>query len=315
MKKFLPLLVFMSLPAIAHAHVKWFVETDQLLEEETVSFALTDTPILVWIAILVVAVVVAAVLERHITPPQKLVDWVKSKQAVITRVFEAVVGAHMLLVAALGHVIAPTFITVGTPMLIAAGLAAAAGALLLLGKFRLIASLMMVAFFVIVGMENGWAVLEHLHILGLAYFIALNTLSQKKEYAHLKVWSIPVLRISLGVALILLGLQEKILHPQLALTFLESHDWNFMAMIGMGWFTDQLFVISAGMSEILFGLLFVLGVVTRINTIALSLFFITTAIVLGPTEINGHLTLFAIAVFLILMGSGDKLKLPVKKSY
>lgn len=314
MKKILSLLALMSFPAIAHAHVKWFVETDQILAQETVSFSLTDNRILVWIAILVLAVVVATALERYLTPPKKIVDWSKKNEAVIMRVFEAVVGAHMLLTVALGHIIAPTFVTVSTPMLIAAILTAGAGGLLLFGTLRLIASLLMVGFFILVGIENGWAVLEHLHILGLASFIAINTLSEKKGYAHLKVWSIPVLRISLGIALVLLGLQEKILHPQLALNFLESHEWNFMAMIGIDWFTDQLFVISAGMSEILFGLLFLLGVITRINTIALSLFFITTAIVLGPTEINGHLTLLAIAVLFIIMGSGDKLKLPVQKS-
>lgn len=309
MKRFF-LLAGLLFPAHTSAHVRWFVED----APENTTLSLTDTPVIVWIVLCVVLVGVALLLERRLTPDPRLLSWVKANSDAIIRVFYAVVGAHLLLTIALGHLIAPGFLIDSPTMIFAAVLYGLAGVSLLTGRGLIVVGPLFMAAYVMVGWENGWQVFEHLHMLGIGYFVGMLTLSKHASYASLTPWALPVLRVTLGVSLILLGLQEKLLHPDLALDFLETHNWNFMIMLGMEWFDDTVFVVSAGMTELLFGVIYLTGAITRINTMALSVFFITTAIVLGPKEINGHLTLIAVAVLFTLLGSGDKLKIPMRRA-
>ena len=58
----------------------------------------------------------------------------------------------------------------------------------------------------------------------------------------------------------ILGFSEKILAPELGVNFLEGHSWNFMNAIGLN-FSDYLFTLSAGATEFILGLVFVLGIV------------------------------------------------------
>jgi uncharacterized membrane protein YphA (DoxX/SURF4 family) len=306
------LLVFLSLfaPATAHAHVKWFVEETP---ETTTQLQWTDPAMLTWIGVIVVVVLIALLLERRLTASPRLVSWVTLHKQRIYRIFSLLIGAHITLTIALGHLIAPTFFIDSPTMTVAAFLSGLTAIALISSRGMMAVGPLYIAAYVLVGMEYGWEVLEHLHVLGLGYFFGMLAFSKKEIYAPLKEWAVPVLRVTLGISLILLGLQEKLLHPDLSLAFLEEHHWNFVAMIGLDWFDDTLFVISAGMTEMLFGILYLTGAITRINTIALSVFFIATAIVLGPTEIYGHMTLLTVAVFFILVGSGEKIKIPVSK--
>ena len=79
-------------------------------------------------------------------------------------------------------------------------------------------------------------------------------------------------------------------------------------MLGFHQFSDYWFVLSAGAVEVIFGLIFVLGIVTRLNALVLAGFFIATLILLGPMELLGHAPHFAIVFVLLVFGSGEKLK-------
>jgi uncharacterized membrane protein YphA (DoxX/SURF4 family) len=74
------------------------------------------------------------------------------------------------------------------------------------------------------------------------------------------------------------------------------------------WYTDYLFTLSAGTMEALFGLIFILGVVTRLNALAIAIFFSIPIFILGPIELAGHLPHFCAVVLLLLFGSGEHFK-------
>jgi uncharacterized membrane protein YphA (DoxX/SURF4 family) len=131
-----------------------------------------------------------------------------------------------------------------------------------------------------------------------------------KEYTHkIHSYGLPLLRIGTGLNLFILGFSEKIMSPSLTENFLSIYHWNFMQNIGFNWFTDYWFAFSAGVAEALFGLFFILGLVTRTTTIALAVFLLSTLVMLGPVELMGHLPHFSIAIVLLLFGAGSRLKM------
>ena len=124
---------------------------------------------------------------------------------------------------------------------------------------------------------------------------------------HFHQYGVSLLRIGVGLNLIILGFSEKILKPSLTQNFLEQFVWNFMYHLGYTWFTDYWFAYAAGVSEILFGVFLLLGLVTRTTILALSVFLISTLILLGPVELMGHLPHFSIALVLLVFGAGSRM--------
>lgn len=111
-------------------------------------------------------------------------------------------------------------------------------------------------------------------------------------------YSIVVLRIGFGAQLMVLAVHNKLMNPSLGLQFLNEYSWNFMSYIGFRGFDDLLFVFSAGMFELAFGLMIALGIGTRLVSICVIFFFVITSIILGVGELVGHLPIIASAVVL-----------------
>ncbi|MBI4296469.1 MAG: hypothetical protein HY667_05070, partial [Chloroflexi bacterium] len=70
------------------------------------------------------------------------------------------------------------------------------------------------------------------------------------RYAQLPV---PIIRIGAGLTLAILALHNKLLFPDMALTFLDEHDYNFMPLLGFTGFTNLHFVFAAGVVELTMG--------------------------------------------------------------
>jgi uncharacterized membrane protein YphA (DoxX/SURF4 family) len=115
------------------------------------------------------------------------------------------------------------------------------------------------------------------------------------------------------MTLFVLGFSEKILHPEFGINFLSMYPWNFMQSLGLA-YSDYLFTLSAGAVESLFGLVFMLGIVTRLNALVLAVFFTIPIFILGPIELAGHMPHFAAVVLLLLFGAGEHFKLVHRKS-
>ena len=90
-----------------------------------------------------------------------------------------------------------------------------------------------------------------------------------------------------------------------------------MPVLGFDWYSDQLFVLSAGMMELVIGVIILIGVITRLTTFVLAAFMFAsnvTFLVTGRSdealsEMIGHMPIIATAIILLLLGSGRGMKL------
>lgn len=116
------------------------------------------------------------------------------------------------------------------------------------------------------------------------------------------------LRLLAGLSFAFLGFTEKILAPEAGVAFLEAHpNFNVMlSFVGWDWWTDERFVIAAGVVEASAGLLLMSGVLTRVVILVLLVPFNLTVAFLPPIELLGHLPIFGIMYVLLLYGSGDE---------
>lgn len=296
------------IPNVASAHVKWFAQDQP--STPPVEFHWSDPGVIIWIAVCVVIIAAAILLERVLRKPSSFKDLCERNGKYIRYVFQFLVGVWLITTAYNGQLLAPNYLAdeslVSHALLIAEY---AVGIAFIVNLLVPAASVVLLLVYIGVMIQHGFVeTLDHVDIIGYSVFLFMMTAPQQWGLTYYKQWAIPTLRFFTGAALIVLGLSEKLLNPQLAMSFLQDHHWNFMQMLGMQFFTDELFILSAGFTEMLFGIIFILGVVTRINTAVLAIFFTTTAIVLGPTEIIGHLPFFGIVALFLLYGSGEHLK-------
>jgi uncharacterized membrane protein YphA (DoxX/SURF4 family) len=162
---------------------------------------------------------------------------------------------------------------------------------------------------------------EYINFVGIALFILFNAVPDTPLREQLKPYSVDVLRIFTGLSLIILGISEK-LHPTaLGHVFISDYAWNFMPLLGFEWFDDRLFVLSAGVMEVVFGAILVLGVVTRLNILAVAVLMLTSNIVFllesrnteALVELIGHLPIISTALVLLVLGYGQRLKVTPKQ--
>ncbi|MEM1344098.1 MAG: DoxX family membrane protein, partial [Pseudomonadota bacterium] len=158
---------------------------------------------------------------------------------------------------------------------------------------------------------------EYVNVVGIAVFLFCNHVPNETWRARLKPYSVDMLRIFTGLALITLGIFEKIVGAVLGQAFIAEYGWNFMPGLGFEWYTDQLFVLSAGAMEVIFGIIMVLGVVTRLNMLVISAFMLLSNVVFliqaenenALIELVGHMPVIATAAILLLLGYGQRLKM------
>ncbi len=163
--------------------------------------------------------------------------------------------------------------------------------------------------------EDIWVLSTALFILfmGNDYFSIISFSALRSVVAPFKRYALSILRIGTGLTLMILGLSEKILAPEYGINFLAHYNWNFMELLGYP-YSDYLFTLSAGSVELLFGLIFVLGVVTRFNALVVATVFSIPLFILGPIELAGHLPHFMAILLLLLFGNGGYFTLiPHKK--
>jgi len=154
-------------------------------------------------------------------------------------------------------------------------------------------------------LENIWVLTTALFIMmmGNDYFSIFSFATLRTYAAPYKKYALSLLRLGTGVTLVILGFSEKILAPELGVNFLSQHHWNFMHHMGFE-FSDYLFTLAAGSVELLFGIVFILGVVTRLNALVVAVVFFIPIFILGPMELAGHLPHFAAIILLLLFGNG-----------
>jgi hypothetical protein len=158
--------------------------------------------------------------------------------------------------------------------------------------------------------------LSQLFWAGIAIFVLIIgrpavSVGQLREWFARRntAWSaraIAALRIITGISIVAPALDEKIWNPAIGAAFLANHpEFNVMrALLGQAWFTDDLFVLSAGIAEGVIGVLLISGLLTRVVILGMFVPFNITIPFLPPTELLGHLPIFGIMYVLLVHSSG-----------
>ena len=132
-----------------------------------------------------------------------------------------------------------------------------------------------------------------------------------REWFHARspAWSaraVAGLRVISGLAIAAPGLDEKVWNPTLGAQFLAQHrEFNVMrSLFGFQWFTDDQFVLAAGVVEATIGILLVSGLLTRVVILGMWVPFNIGVPFLPPQELIGHLPIFGIMYFLLVHSAG-----------
>ncbi|MEK7148876.1 MAG: hypothetical protein AAB796_00550 [Patescibacteria group bacterium] len=313
---FFPLSIFF-IPSLASAHVKWFVDYQYSIP--TRPYLFSDLPVIFWVVVSLLILCAGFWIEKKLPVPAKILGFFHRSEDAIISFFTAFIGFGFIIFSIQGYVFAPVLIPQGSAGFFLLSTQAIIGVGMLLGiGVRFFAGMLLILYGASVLSFGIGEMIDALEVIGIACMlfilgrprwslfdipVSFELLSRWKPYA------IPLLRVFTGLNLIALGFNEKILHPSWSLAFLQTHPWNFMQIMGFHSYSDYWFVFSTGAVEALFGLVFVLGIVTRVNTIVLGCFFVTTLILLGPLELFGHILHFGIVAVLLIWGSGEKLKI------
>ncbi|MCD5380979.1 MAG: DoxX family membrane protein [Candidatus Pacebacteria bacterium] len=311
MKKILLLVAAFAVPALASAHTRWF------LDGEPAPLQITEPTALylgIWAAIAAVVVGIGIYLhQRNLWRLSFLRPKAGHAYERAASTFTMVVGAFFLIAGTHEYLFSPNVsYESGLPyVLIVAQISI--GLALMLGIMTRVAAIALALVWLCSLFFTGWvAALENIWVLSTAAFIAVmgndyfslvSSSALRDKFQMYKEYALSFLRLGTGFTLLTLGFSEKILNPEFGINFLAQHDWNFMQSLGFE-FSNYLFVLSAGAVESLFGLVFILGVVTRLNALIVAIVFTIPLFILGPIELAGHMPHFAAVVLLLLFGSG-----------
>lgn len=298
----------------AFAHVRWFVDADVTLENFE-AYRLTDPEVLIWIVLSLMIVSASVLLDTRLPEVRIVGSETRHDFIEILRIFT---GMSMLLTAYEGAIIAPHLIAYGgfgTQLIF---LQAIIGILFIANRFVRHAAILLIILHLGLTIQFGvLAALEYLSMVGIAVFLLINNLPTEELRERFKPFSVAIMRILVGISLITLGLAEKLFGAIMAESFLAANQWNFLPALGFEFFTDRLFALSAGFTEVLFGIILVLGTTTRLNVFALSVVLLASNILFilegnneaALVEFVGHMPLIGVALVLLLLGAGQRWKL------
>lgn len=277
------------------AHVKWFAEPEAV--QVVLDFSYTE--ILAASVLLAISLTVAAWLNiqglrRGGVYCSRLTEGVQP-----LRVACVLLSIYFLGCAVSGFILAPHITAAPGVTYLCLGLQSLISVLLLINRAHEWIAGLMLAVFMVAGINDATFFLEYLLLAGLACLIYF---SRHAPPPHLLM----VLRVALGVSLVCLAFMEKLLQPQLAINVLQQFPLNFMSYLGLP-FSDLWFVLAAGIVELLVGLLLILGWLVRTTILVLlglmvasnAYFFAAGNNALAMMELVGHLPVFAAGITLI----------------
>ena len=306
-----------SFASSSQAHVRWFVDTKNPGVENFQPWSFTDFEVQVWIGFAILLIVVSVLLDGRLPKMPVLNTKIRHDAMELLRIF---VGMSFLLTAYEGSLIAPHLDAIGGFGTFLVFLQALIGILLISNHFLHYAAIAIMALYLGVLIQNGFIMaLEYINVIGIALFLLFNYMPTERLRERFKPYSVDVLRIFTGIALVTLGVTEKLTGAIWGEAFLASYQWNFLQAWGFEFFTDHLFVLSAGVMEVVFGIIMILGTVTRLNTLVLSCFMLISNITFlvqdkrdeALTEMIGHMPIVATALILIILGYGQRWKVTI----
>ncbi|WP_411966829.1 DoxX family protein [Haloferax sp. YSSS75] len=116
---------------------------------------------------------------------------------------------------------------------------------------------------------------------------------------HLEAYVPTVLRLGVGVTFIYLGIAQKLMQPGDALAVVAKYDLTAVVPVA-----PELWVVGAGLTEALVGILLILGAFTRAASGVAILLFTTTLFGLPDDPVLAHISLFGLVSALLVTGGG-----------
>lgn len=304
---------FISFVPTVSAHVKWFVETEDVIEKShnvTPFYYLTSIEVIVWAAVSILAVLAFSILDRLIPEPKKLKAFAERNRNTIDRVAQAILGLFLITVSLIWQIIIMPEFPVNDPFsAVLQVVQTIIGIMFVINLMPRVASVLTLGLCAILLYKVGlMAFAENLILVSLAIYFFIRHSPKKSLCAALDKHAVEIVRVGTGIALIIMAFTEKLSYPELGLSFLEVHKWNFMYNMGLTWFTDNLFVLSTGFAEMIFGVIFILGYLTRINTVLIASFFaasvVTMAVQFNMWEVE-DLVVYSAAILFVFFGHGQ----------
>jgi len=108
-----------------------------------------------------------------------------------------------------------------------------------------------------------------------------------------------VLRVGIGIAFSFLGITQKLMRPGEALAVVAKYDLTAAVPV-----QPELWVIGAGLTEALVGVMFILGAFTRGFSLVAFGLFTTTLFGLPDDPVVAHISLFGLVSALLITGGG-----------
>lgn len=319
MKKIILSLALFCVPLVTLAHVKWFAEPQQ----EVPAYKLTDSHVVIAIIASLLIIALGVYLEKRLKVPQKLKKYIEKWAPGALSIASIGFGLSFIIFSINGFVFAPNLPAIGQMGQVMLLIQALAGLMIFFGFYERVGGFLILVLFILgINQYGSIEMLDTLEMVGFALYAMIigrpkwkirDTQIFKHFTHHLHEYGLPILRVGTGLNLMVLGFTEKILAPSLTDNFLVNYHWNFMPALGFEYFTNYWFAFSAGVVEVLFGLFFIFGFITRTTTVVLAVFLVTTLVLLGPLELIGHLPHFSIAIVLFVLGSGSRLVLLRKR--
>ena len=302
--------VLISFSQAASAHLKWFAVDDHRTNLNDY-YAAYHSELIIGGLLLCLMIGLAIWIDKNLTfkiePPP-------AAKKYIIRAFPVLVGLSLLYASYNQSILAAHYLVSSRELVLLQYAQAIVALMLIFNLFTRSAASALILIYVILASQVGLLeVLDYVNFIGIAAYLILS--NSKNE--HQQAFAVPALRVITGATLVILAFSEKLLNPDIGLRFLAMNDWNFMHAIGITAYTNELFLLSAGLVELLIGVIFMLGLLTRINTLVLLAFMITSNVTFmlqnmnaeAITEMAGHAPILAIGLILLISGPGQKWKI------
>lgn len=160
-----------------------------------------------------------------------------------------------------------------------------------------------------------YEVLEQVHFAGIAlYLLAIgrgvvsyqdqSPVAEPQGNDLLRDHALTFLRIGAGATVLFLAFTEKLIAPGLGVAFLQEYpNFNIARGLGFDWFTDERFVLAAGIVEATAGIALLSGRLIRVVILLLWTPFNLAIPFLPAEELIGHLPILATMYVLLVRGT------------
>lgn len=219
--------------------------------------------------------------------------WLVHAERISVFIFARLPGLVFLLGAYDGWVVMPSFPVSGTPGLVMRVIEAAVALWVLSGLFQVALGVVMLLVYTGLCVGYGLAAVDAIPVLASAFFYLFS-----RRGITLNPQQIAGIRFGLGVGFFLLGLVNKIYDAQLFIGVGDSYP-NLVTgpQHVFPWLTREAWSFTTALGEMTFGLLLLLGIFSRLTSLALALIFGNFILVFGWAEI---VHLYPIAGFAVL---------------